>query len=1012
MPQQIYTIGAHQPFARTLIEGLFARGLLPEPSHKPTERAEGAKMIGALRLFVPHRRGQRAVYEAFHAKMTQQGQKGKTGHTVSLLPSVVPLGDDLAPEEDLADERLPLEQTTVLHRRMQLATMLVEHVTQAHGKTDFFPAHVLRFSDELALFIDRWRSYDGQLETFKALKEELTDDKAEHWQTLLDYLQIAVDTWVHHCQTHTFIDESAHQEQGVERLVEAIARNQDKHFIVAGSSGTRPTVRKIMATLLQHNGIVVLPALDTDMAERDWQMLLQEEHTYHPQFALAQLLQALGVAREDVGVWHKDGDDGMKAARIACVQRCFAPSAPSRDVGAKPSKIKTLKGEKLEGVRLVVCDHEQEEARVIACLVRQSVHDKQSVAVIVPAPDAARRVKEALKFWSIDADDALGVPLARTPTFTFLRLILDTLEHETSATMLALLRHPCATFAGGEKATRQLSRDIETRYVRRIVGHSNRHRLLQRLRDNEKEDKGRTQHLEAYVVALDKLEGVLSKPKVSLKACLQAHIDCAEALSNRVTLWQRDTQAEAGAQFLRDEVWRYAESFPDFKGQDYGALFDVLVGSKQTHVPRTGADVVLYGAWEARMQSRQRIIVMGMNEDAWPRKHRGGIWLSPTMEKALGLPSDSQRDGLAAHGFIHVFGADEVVLTRAKRVGGTPQVESPFITRLTTLLTDALAEDSGKDTLTLAHRVDVGDQTKPSINVPPQPLAPEGATFDSVSISDMRLLREHPYRFYAQKLLGLKPKKPLGQEAGAADLGSALHELCARFFAARKDKPIDDPQQWAQEFIEQGMDAIDHEGYQGAFVYFYRQRLEGIAYWLMDYEQQRRQQGETLWATEKDGRIDIEGVAVTGRADRIQYDDNGLVLVDYKTGSVPTFAQINDQRDVQLTLEALIASKKGFESQPHTHVTALRYMGLGGRKRRAVSAPIAQVVSFPDKGKGSLEALLVGGADNLSKMLRHYRKKGAVYRAYAENVTYKPYADTRSWQHLAREQAWSFSGDD
>ena len=260
---------------------------------------------------------------------------------------------------------------------------------------------------------------------------------------------------------------------------------------------------QLMGAVLHNDGIVVLPALDTDMAERDWQTLLEGEHTYHPQFALAQLLQALGVERDAVEVWHADTDeDAAKAKRVWCVQRCFAPLAQGVAQGGDTST--SVQRGVLDGVRLVACEHEQEEARVIACLVRESIHNKQSVAVIVPSQDEARRVRAALSFWSIEADNALGVPLATTPTIVFLRLILDALIYETPASLLALMRHPCATFAGSAGATRELSRRIERSYLRRITGNVDRHGLLARIQEKGKaSDEARGKAFAPCVTALD-----------------------------------------------------------------------------------------------------------------------------------------------------------------------------------------------------------------------------------------------------------------------------------------------------------------------------------------------------------------------------------------------------------------------------------------------------------------------------------------------------------------------------
>ena len=84
-----------------------------------------------------------------------------------MLPQVIPLGD-LAPDEDLgediSDDRFDIAQTTIIpaaQRRMQLAKMLADHLKK-RGKPALFPAHLLRFSDELATFIDHWRAYGGK----------------------------------------------------------------------------------------------------------------------------------------------------------------------------------------------------------------------------------------------------------------------------------------------------------------------------------------------------------------------------------------------------------------------------------------------------------------------------------------------------------------------------------------------------------------------------------------------------------------------------------------------------------------------------------------------------------------------------------------------------------------------------------------------------------------------------------------------------------------------------------
>src|SRR5699024_90120 len=76
-----------------------------------------------------------------------------------------------------------------------------------------------------------------------------------------------------------------------------------------------------------------------------------------------------------------------------------------------------------------------------------------------------------------------------------------------------------------------------------------------------------------------------------------------------------------------------------------------------------------------------------------------GPWLSRPMRADFGLPALERRIGLAAHDFAQAMGAEQVVLTRARKVEGTPTVPSRWLLRLDALLQalqvpDAIADES------------------------------------------------------------------------------------------------------------------------------------------------------------------------------------------------------------------------------------------------------------------------------------------------------------------------------
>ena len=85
---------------------------------------------------------------------------------------------------------------------------------------------------------------------------------------------------------------------------------------------------------------------------------------------------------------------------------------------------------------------------------------------------------------------------------------------------------------------------------------------------------------------------------------------------------------------------------------------------------------------------------------------------------------------------------------------------------------------------------------------------------------------------------------------------------------------------------------------------------------------------------------------LTARADRLdQLADGSLEIIDYKTGSIPTKKQVRNGLSPQLSLEALIASKGGFDGLNNQHflrVVAFHYWKLGGGE------PAGTVTSFHD----------------------------------------------------------------
>jgi ATP-dependent helicase/nuclease subunit B len=127
-----------------------------------------------------------------------------------------------------------------------------------------------------------------------------------------------------------------------------------------------------------------------------------------------------------------------------------------------------------------------------------------------------------------------------------------------------------------------------------------------------------------------------------------------------------------------------------------------------------------------------------------------------------------------------------------------------------------------------------------------------------------------------------------------------------------------------------------------------------------------------------------------------------LIVLDYKTGLVPTGPQVATGFAPQLPLEALIAEAGGFEGVAAGTVAQLVYVGLGSKTGFAAVAPnektIPDLRDFLRETKEGFVKLIAAYADPATPYLSRPRLQ------YAK--------DAGDYDHLARVAEWSLGGGD
>ncbi|KZD12305.1 double-strand break repair protein AddB [Oceanibaculum pacificum] len=971
------------------------------------QRAGGDPLaLSRMLILLPTRRGGRSLRDAF--------LRLADGRPM-LLPRMMPLGDLDAEEIDLqgGEELLSGEGLDIapaipgLQRQLLLARLILQ-LGEGRPEGPHRPDQAVRLAAELARLLDQVQT--EQL-TFDALAALVPEDYARHWQVTLEFLRIVTEFWPRVLADYGALDPAARRNAVLEAQADIWHASPPDHpIVVAGSTGSVPATRALMAAIAAlPQGLIVLPGLDKESDDATWTAIERDET--HPQFNLAQLIRHLGVTRGAVRDWTASSIPPAPSPR----QRLVAEALRPAETTEAWRQAAPFGDSDLAGLSRIDCATAQEEAGVIALVLRQALEvPGKTAALVTPDRSLARRVAAELARWELLVDDSAGVPLMETPPGGFLRLTAAlAAERCAPLALLAALKHPLA--AGGEDPAdfRRRVRLLEEHALRGprpkegVAGI--REALEQNIRDLEertqRDHRPRLAHLFPW---LDRLEALLA-PFSALMAAdradpaelLEAHGRLAEALAasrdepGPVRLW-RGEAGEAAANFLaelREAAGTLGLAGPGF----YPALLDALLAGRVVR-PRQSSHprLSIWGPLEARLQQADLVVLGGLNEGTWPPEAGADPWMSRPMRRAFGLPLPERRIGLSAHDFAQGFAAPEIVLTRAEKVDGAPTVPSRWLLRLDTVLGPAAA------TLRRAEPVWRGwwaaIDRPPAIRpvTRPEPRPPLAARPTRLSVTEIETLMRDPYAIYAAKVLRLHALDPIDADPGAAERGTIIHKALERFLA---DHPGHLPPDAQERLLAIGA-AVFAEALERPGVWaFWWPRFERIASWFVAAERERHD-GIARTLTELRGQIDLAGFTLTAKADRIDLlKDGTLALIDYKTGQPPAKREVAAGHAPQLPLEALIAAQGGFPGLAPAAVSDLSYWRLSGGDPAGKISPAADDIA----------AVTESARDGLERLIAAYADPATPYLSRPDPDAAPRYSD---YLHLARVKEWSSSGEE
>ncbi len=885
------------------------------------------------------------------------------------------------------------------------------------------PAQASMLAQELCGLMDEAETEQVDL---SGLSDIVPENYAHHWEKTLKFLQIITMVWPLHLEERGLVPPMERRNKLLLSEVKRLQNNPPQHpIIAAGATGSIPAAAELLKVVAGlPNGSIVLPGLDMELDGESWDAITPD-HPEHPQFGMKKLLERIGVERSEISYLPGAEPKGADLARVRLVTETMRPAGMTHywQTFLKEDGLAAKLAETLDDCALITAPSAQDEAEAVSLILRKAAETPgMTAALITPDRILGRRVSVRLQKWGLAVDDSAGRPLSKTVPGVFMDLVASVMSKRfAAAELMSLLKHPLTRLGIEAGKIRAAARSLEIIALRQPLagqgidamrktiersrsdfesGHQ-RHGVMRRMGERDWDraadllDKIETAFEPLLALADNDIEG-------SVKQFVEAHVKVAEALAvnhegTSDALWAGEA-GESLSLFLTD-LYNDEIDGPEITAFDYPELYHSLI-SGQAMRPQTPVHprLFIWGPLEARLQQPDIVILGGLNEGTWPQSIETDAWLSRPMRATLGLPAPEQRTGLFAHDFAQLLGAKKLYMTRAAKVDGVPTVPSRWLLRLQTLLNgvglkDVLDTKADEPWLAWARSRDL-IETRTPVSAP-APCPPVDKRPRQLSVTQIEDWIANPYVIFARSIMRLDKMPELGAQPDASLRGQIIHQALHMFTQDYQDEFPDDA---AEKLVEYADQLLHHYSDHPSVAAFWKPRFERFAEWFEKTEPARREKVSSM-LTETRGEMVLEAPAgpftLTARADRLDlWQDNAVLIYDYKTGYIPKDGEVLKLKSPQLPLEAAIMLSGGFSGLKDVRLAGLGYISASGGD----PAGVEHVVKVDDATELAREAYR-----KLKGLVERYDKPETKYPALRRAQFDYRYDD---YEHLSRVKEW------
>ena len=292
-----------------------------------------------------------------------------------------------------------------------------------------------------------------------------------------------------------------------------------------------------------------------------------------------------------------------------------------------------------------------------------------------------------------------------------------------------------------------------------------------------------------------------------------------------------------------------------------------------------------------RLHQYDAVLVVGCDDEHFPRKRKEGLIFSKNLMRELGLSSIEDDYQQQARDLSQLMQSHQYVdfLWQEYQKAGEKNRRTSWLTRLISSI-DGFYEKNFK---TETKEINYRPLIKSTVSLGSQhPLLPT-----QLSPSSYKTLRECPYRFYVTRALKISSPKAYSEESIFSEIGQLLHTTLDKFYRTLKvesevDQELSSNEEYRRNWMIQKLTEISNSEWlnltqsNGKYLgnqHLWNEQIETFVNWQLDHEKSGWLVYQTEAPFEYDFKInDSFSIKIRGKIDRIDLRDEEALVLDYK----------------------------------------------------------------------------------------------------------------------------------